>query len=46
MEVITRTFEMVLRGSEAGNVKTLLDKDPEMLDFALGVLFRYDPPDP
>lgn len=39
LEVITRTYEIVLRG-----VGGLLGQDPELLDFAFGVLFRYDPP--
>ena len=46
LEVMTRTYETVF--SEIGpqsprTVASLLDKDPELLDFALGSAVRYDP---
>ena len=47
LEVITRTYQTVFReigGPRAPKtVRTLMEKDPELLDFALGALFRYDP---
>ncbi len=43
MEVMTRTCEMVFRATGAKGVATLMKHDPEILDFALGLLFRYDP---
>ena len=42
MEVMTRTYEMVFT-STLGGVRKLIQKDPELLDFALGALFRFDP---
>ena len=47
-EVITRTYQVLFHSIGKGQTKmsmgTLRDKDPELLDFALGTLFRYDPP--
>ena len=45
-EVIIRSYQMVLRQSpHLGGIRELLDKDPELLAFALGVLFRFEPPE-
>ena len=46
MEAITRTYQLVF--GEMGQypkmtVRTLRHRDPEILDFAIGLLFRYDP---
>ena len=47
MEVITRTYQAVFTGIGSGHTKktvqTLMKDDPELLNFALGALFRYDP---
>ena len=43
LEVMTRTYETVLEITPSRNVYTLMQNDPELLDFALGALFRYDP---
>ena len=43
MEIITRTYETMFRFSTAGNVVKLAKRDPELLEFALGLLFRFDP---
>ena len=43
MEVMTRTCERVFRATGDGTVADLMTDDPEILDFALGLLFRYDP---
>ena len=45
---MTRTYEVLFRQIGTGQTKmtvgTMRDRDPELLDFALGTLFRYDPP--
>ena len=47
MEAITRTYQLVF--GELGQtypkmtVRTLRHRDPELLDFAIGLLFRFDP---
>ena len=44
MEVITRTYQMMFTERQRlGGIGELLDNDPELLEFALGVLFRFEP---
>ncbi len=43
MEVISMTFEGMLRAPPGMDIKKLAEEDPELLDFALGVLMRFDP---
>ena len=46
-EVITRTFQVLFHSispwGRLVDMETLLNDDPELLDFALGLLFRFDP---
>ena len=42
IEVMTRTYEMVFTDA-LGGVGQLMKRDPELLEFALGALFRFDP---
>ena len=39
---MTRTYEMVFTDA-LGGVGQLMKRDPELLEFALGALFRFDP---
>ena len=46
LEVMTRTYETIFSPAVGGSprtVRALMDNDPELLDFAIGALFRYDP---
>ena len=43
LEVMTVHLETLFYNSNANSVYHLLDKDPEMLDLMLGLLYRYDP---
>ena len=43
MEVMTRTYETIFTGAWSKGVGKLMRNDPELLEFALGTLFRYDP---
>lgn len=44
MEVMTSTFQMVFaRRGWVGGLERLLADNPELLDFAVGLLFRFDP---
>ena len=43
LEVMTRTYETIFTGPWSKGVGKLMEKDPELLEFALGALFRYDP---
>ena len=47
LEVMTRTYETIFSpgmGRGTRDIGRLMEDDPELLDFALGALFRYDPP--
>ena len=47
-EVITRTYQVLFHSIGKGQAKktvgAMRQDDPELLDFAVGALFRYDPP--
>ena len=43
MEVMTRTYETIFTGPWSKGVGRLMRDDPELLELALGALFRYDP---
>ena len=43
LEVMTRTYETIFTGAAKNGVWRLMENDPEILDFALGALFRFDP---
>ena len=43
LEVMTRTYETLFAGPIDEGLGRLMQRDPELLEFALGALFRYDP---
>ena len=43
LEVPARTFQIVLGASGAERLSDMAQRDSQMLDLAIGVLFHYDP---